>query len=88
MIVHFYIYVRVKAQSIIHFVIPVKKNVICNHKLNFNKLNLKMLFDQYEHDFHIYVNDIEKSLVSIILSKFSKIASKKFLLCKLSNETK
>jgi len=47
-----------------------------------------MLFDQYEHDFHIYVNDIEKSLVSIILSKFSKIVSKKFLLCWLSNETK
>jgi len=47
-----------------------------------------MLFDQYEHDFHIYVNDIEKSLISIILSKLSKIASKIFLLRRLSNETK
>jgi hypothetical protein len=58
MIVHVYIYVRVKAQSIIHFVL-VLKNVIYSHKLSLNKLNLKILFDQYEHDFHIYVNDIE-----------------------------
>jgi hypothetical protein len=36
-----------------------------------------MLFDQYEHDFHIYVNDIEKSLVSIILSKFFKNCKQK-----------
>jgi len=60
-IVHVYIYVRVKAHSIIHFVILVKKNVIYNHKISLNKLNLEILFDQYEHDFHIYINDIEES---------------------------
>jgi hypothetical protein len=67
MIVHVYIYVRVKAQSIIHFVILVKRNVIYSHELSLNKLNLKILFDQYEHVSHIYVNDIEESYVS---SKF------------------